>query len=82
MKAVLREQPKRLHDVIKQNIYTEMRRPERYKFYSCANLRIGDQSLTNWAGSVTNELDFDWAMGQSDEQIRVNLKRHFGIRPS
>jgi len=26
-----------------------------------------------------NELDFDWAIGLSDEQIRVNLKRHFGL---
>jgi len=26
-----------------------------------------------------NELDFNWAMGLSDEQIRVNLKRHFGM---
>jgi len=26
-----------------------------------------------------NELDFEWATGLSDEQIRVNLKRHFGM---
>jgi len=60
IKAVLKERPKRLHDVIKQNIYTERRRPDRYKFYSSTRLRIGDQSLTNRAGSVMNELDFDW----------------------
>jgi len=79
MKAMLIERPKRLNNVIKQNVYTERRRPDRYKFYSSANLRIGDQSLTNWAGSLMNELDFDWAMGLSYDQIRVKLKRHFGM---
>jgi len=57
--------------------YIERRRPDRYKLFSIANLRIGDQSLTNRAGSVMNELDFDWTLGLSDDQITREPKETF-----
>jgi len=77
MKTVLRKNPEGIHHTLMKQSYCERRFPHRTKFYSKADLRIGRQSLANWAGELMNDLDCDWNDDNTnDHRIRIILKKH------
>lgn len=60
-KTMNSQQLKRLYDTIQRNMYLERRRPLMPKFWNKANYQTGRQTITNRAGVLLNDVNFDWA---------------------
>lgn len=79
VKTIMKGIPSRLCDDLKANPYIERRKPWRMKFWSKADHRIGRQSITNRAGSLLNDVAFDWLPTISDDILRKSLKCNFNF---
>jgi len=80
IKTCISKQPKRLHEHLMVNSYTERRRPWRHKFFNNAKRKVECQMIRNRAGEILNNADFDWLNEMSNDRIRICLKKHFNMR--
>jgi len=79
VKTMTKGTPTRLYADLQANSYIERRKPKRMKFWSKADHRIGRQSIVNRAGSLLNDVAFDWLPTISDDLLRKSLKCYFNF---
>jgi adenylylsulfate kinase-like enzyme len=60
-------------------MYHERRRQDVYKFYDASNRRIGRQAIANRLKDTFDEIDTPLTLLESNDCIRVKLKKALGF---
>lgn len=69
--------PFNLFNRLDERCYIERRVPWRFQFHATNARRIGKQCFENRAALIAKHLKFDWAIIDSKDVIRTNLKKTF-----
>jgi hypothetical protein len=81
IKVLRDERPKRIHNHLRNTLYYERRSKNVMKFYDISRKRIGKQAIGNRLKSVFDEITEPITFNESDNSLRVLLKRTFFIKP-
>jgi hypothetical protein len=77
---ILRDrQPKRLYGHLHQTLYHERRQQLVMKFFDKSRYRVGRQCVGNRLKSVFDEIDTPFNLTESNDAIRVKLKKALGF---
>jgi len=78
IKAITRGNPPTLAMECKRNMFCERRGSDKPRFYDDSRRKVGKQAVRSRLNFM-NDLPFDWLAGQSNDNIRRQLKKHFGF---
>jgi len=71
--------PQTLHASLVNNSYATRRNTDKLLFYDASRTKLGHQALGNRLAHIINNLDFNFHVTMTDDQIRINLKKSLNM---
>jgi len=67
------------HSSLVKTSYATKRNPNKLLFYDASRTKLGHQALGNRLAHIINNLDFNFHVTMTDDQIRINLKKSLNM---
>jgi len=79
LKVMKTQLPQTLHASLVNNSYATRRNPDKLLFYDASRTILGHQALGNRLAHIIDNLDFNFHVNMTDDQIRINLKKSLNM---